>query len=151
LTPVSLEALLELYEHMKKRVKYVYGAKASSLSMDSHDITGIDCSGWTRYALAKATGGQLVLPDGSQVQLAWAENSLHKLDKYSDVLYAKDDPNRLFIAFLRVTPNRKIGHVWLVHQGMTLESHGGVGVDSRPWDSLALKSCTDCFEVPATA
>ena len=38
------------------------------------------------------------------------------------------------IAFLapQDAPSR-IGHVVLVHNGKTLESHGGVGPNARPW------------------
>jgi len=41
----------------------------------------------------------------------------------------------VYIAFL--SPNDTssgIGHVVLIHNGRTLESHGGVGPDSRPWN-----------------
>lgn len=151
LKAVSLSKLKAVYDHMAGRVKYVYGAKAPSIDCDSHDINGIDCSGFTRYALAKATNGGMVLPDGSQVQLEWAEKHLRKLKAYSDLRHTEDDSTRLFIAFLRVTRHRAIGHVWLIREGETLESHGGTGVDSRGWDTHPLLSSTDCFEIMAEA
>lgn len=41
------------------------------------------------------------------------------------------------IAFLRPQDSpQRIGHVVLISRGKTLESHGGVGPNTRPWDGL---------------
>ena len=43
------------------------------------------------------------------------------------------DPTRLFICFIKPFTNGcgKVGHVWLAYMGESMESHGGVGVNSR--------------------
>lgn len=158
LKAVHLAIIEAVFRNMVNRVTYGMGEKADEegrqLDTDSHEVDDIDCSGFVRYAIYRASNKELRLPDGSQAQLEWAETHLRKLAKYSDVVNAKDDPHRLFIAFLRVTKKRNVGHVWLLRADgkgnmKTLESHGGVGVDSRAWNVSALKSCTDCFEIPA--
>lgn len=157
ITPVNLSKLVDLHGRCElKGVRYGLGSKARSLTQDSHTLTRIDCSGYVRYLLAKATDQKLIIPDGSWIQRDWCESKgLHRLKKYSDVRYA--DHSRLFIAF--ITPNTngagRIGHVWLVVKldddevPDTIESHGGVGVNTRRWDQLTLRrQCSACFELP---
>jgi hypothetical protein len=155
LEPVSLALLETVFSHMDGRVGYVLGAKAPSLTCDTSQIHTIDCSGFSRYILARATNGLLVLPDGSQNQLAWAsQEGLQRLANYSDVQFAAADPSRLFIGFLKPGSDG-IGHVFLLRSrdgGMlTRESHGHHGVDARAWDTPALAGCHFCFELPAVA
>lgn len=139
---MSIGLIEEIHRKCAGRVKYRLGAKPR-LGMQSTDIERSDCSGYVRYLLDRCG---ISIPDGSQNQLAWAEKNLRKLGKYADVEYAKND-SRLFIAFLRVTPKRKVGHVWLVLKGQSIESCSSLGVGSRPWNHRALKSCADCFEI----
>lgn len=150
MTCVDLDTVLAVFNNMKRAgVKYSFGAKAPNLDADSHTITEIDCSGFVRFVLHRAANGGFTMPDGSVNQREWIEaHGWHELNQYSDVQYAKDDPTRLFIAFLDPKGN-KPGHVWLIRGGVTMESHGGVGVDSRPWNTPALRNAQHCFVVPA--
>jgi hypothetical protein len=162
-TPVDLQLLNTVFARLAARgIPYRLGGKIP-LDVDTSDpriARGIDCSGFVRYALAKATNQALVLPDGSWNQHAWCrDQGLHQLGRYSDVTQA--DPSRLFIAFINPEPQR-VGHVWLIHraeepggdwrqeQPTTLESHGGHGVDSRLWSTrVLLTEVSACYELPA--
>ena len=138
---------------MANRVKSQLGAKAPFLSCDTSVIHAIDCSGFSRYAVAKSTKQQTIIPDGSFYQRLWCEQQgLHKLSQYSDVQYAASDPSRVFICFIEPNSHESIGHVFFVCAGVTYESHGGIGVDSRAWDTQVLKDNTsETFEFPSVA
>lgn len=146
---VDLALMKTLFDRTRGRVKYRLGAKCA-LDADSHTITKIDCSGFSRWILYRASDGAIKMPDGSQMQLAWVrDQGWRKLVDYSDVQHAEEDPSRLFIAFLSPKPgNAWPRHVWLVVAGKTMESHGSGGVNSRPWNTPALRGCKKCFEVP---
>lgn len=149
---VDLKLLLQLHARCEDRVRYGLGAKAPKLSAASHEIHKIDCSGYVRWLLYRASGGELVLPDGSWHQNKFAASRFRKIMRYRDVTYA--DPSRLFLAYLPPIP--KIGHIWLVnrreHNGdvdvWTIESHGGHGANSRRWNYGVLKYATACYEIP---
>jgi hypothetical protein len=156
---LSLDTLKLVYKKLAVRhIKYKLGAKAPSLTADTADyrfLDGIDCSGFVRYAIAKASNQRVIIPDGSFNQLAWAQSQgLHKLGKYRDVVYG--DPSRLFLCFIKASDMAEgIGHVWLVHKNSeqdiprTMESYGGVGVGSRPWFASPLRHrCHYAFELP---
>lgn len=157
-------------------VPYGYGAKAEGgadprnghrwntrstghLSTPIDTIENIDCSGGVRYIVYKATNGQLILPDGSQDQREqceeWAAAGLiHKVSYRDAAKYMTG--RRLFICFIKPGTNGcgSVGHVWLLVQGsdghaVTLESHGGGGIDSRPWDTHTLiNENYSCYELP---
>lgn len=153
---ISRGILKSVFGKMKGRTKYLLGAKAPSLSVDSGDVDKIDCSGFSRLAISKASGGTWKIPDGSQNQLAYFEDLaekgvIHKLAKPSDVGLpaVAADENRVFIAFIKAKPG-KVGHVWLIQGGKTMESHGGKGVNSRPWDTRSLAKAYAAFELPST-
>lgn len=138
------ETLRAIHRECSGRVKYKLGAKVAIGAIVAA-IKQVDCSGYVRW-LADKAGFNRLLPDGSQVQLEWCRANLRKLEKYSDVQYAKDDPNRVFIAFLSPKPGSQWPrHVWLVHMGKTMESYGGHGVGSRDWSHF--KNCKECFEL----
>lgn len=142
---IDFAKLKLVFDKCKGRVKYKLGAKVP-LGVDTNDIQRIDCSGWSRYHLHRASGVEM--PDGSQVQLGWARKNLRKLASYSDVQYAKDDGSRLFIAFLSPKPGDDWPrHVWFVYMGKTMESYATGGVNSRAWNSRVLMGCKECFEV----
>jgi hypothetical protein len=114
------------------------------LSTPPDTIDGLDCSGFTCYALYQAAG--LVIPDGSENQLEWFQREdFRRLEPYSNV---NEDMGHsvLYIAFIKAHVNGcgAIGHVWLVYKrtdeatAETFECHGGGGVDSRPWNTAAL-------------
>jgi hypothetical protein len=45
----------------------------------------------------------------------------------------------VYVCFCRAgSRGETIGHVWLVHNGFTFESHGGVGPNSRPFNTPIL-------------
>ena len=55
--------------------------------------------------------------------------------------------NYLRIAFCRASPAETIGHVWLLWNGFTMESSGGVGPHSRPFDTPVLERIISDFYV----
>lgn len=158
--PISLSKLLSDAAQLERQgVTYKLGAKAHALSVPLSSIERLDCSGYIRYALFRATGGALIVPDGSQNIREWAENAgLHKVAHYSDCnkyLTAA----RLFICFIKPGANSagSIGHCWLVGQfdgdaaAETLECCGSLGVGSRSWDTGILKrEFFSCYELPTT-
>jgi len=169
ISPVSIELLETVFSRLERGgVSYGYGVKAPSLSVDTSEIVqqgSIDCSGFSRYALYKASGGKLIIPDGSQMQREYFESSgLHQLGQYADVTQA--DPSRLFICFIKPGEHGcgDVGHVWLVRRANspdgnwkqevphTLESHGGGGCTSRPWNyRTLLREWWNGFELPTVA
>jgi cell wall-associated NlpC family hydrolase len=145
---IDLGMLRTVFTHMAiNGTEYGLGAKAPSLTVDSINIHKIDCSGFTRYAIARATDQKLIIPDGSVNQHDWCEEQgLHKVD-YPNVAIADD--SRLFIAFIPPAPSGHPGHVWFINGGNTMESHGGVGVSTRHWDNpILLHAVTACYELP---
>lgn len=155
-TPVNLSQLLTVHDHaLMKGIPYGLGSKAPSLSCDTSQIRRIDCSGYIRFLLAKATNQQMIIPDGSWNQRDWCERNGLARKNYPDLHYA--DQSRLFIAFITPGVNNagSVGHVWLVNQmddtwpSETMESYGGHGVGSRRWDTGVLRrECAVCFELP---
>jgi len=148
---INLKLLMLLHDKCARRVRYRMGAKAPGLTADSAAISHLDCSGFVRWVLARASRGALVLPDGSTNQRAWCEQHLRRIGEYSHVRFAAQDPGRVFVAFLApsaIRP-RSAGHVWLVRAGVTLESCSGKGVCSRPWDTPVLRQhASATYEVP---
>ena len=153
MAPISWAAFKAVFNNMVNRVKYQLGAKSPYLSCDSALIHAIDCSGFARYIAAKSTNQQTIMPDGSFYQRLWCEQQgLHKLAQYSDVQYCINDPSRLFICFIEPNAHESIGHVFYVCAGVTYESHDGVGVDSRPWNTaVLLQNTSETFELPMAA
>ena len=153
MTPISKSLFMTVFKNMVNRVKYQLGAKAPYLACDTSLIHAIDCSGEVRYLTAKSTNQQTIMPDGSFYQRLWCEQQqLHKLAQYSDVQYAANDPSRLFICFIEPNAHESIGHVFFVCAGVTYESHGGVGVGSRPWDTpVLLNNASEAYEFPMVA
>ncbi len=109
-------------------VGYELGAKADDLEAVPPDYTAIDCSGWVRAAVAVATEGRTILPDGSVVQNDWC--AAHGL-KRSTWAACRLQDGLTRIAFIRPNRVRKVGHVYLSRLGRTLESWGGHGPGSR--------------------
>ena len=110
-------------------ISYALGAKAKDLLAVPPDYREIDCSGWVRAAIAVATEGRLILPDGSTNQNDWcAANDL----KRSAFAACRLQDGLTRIGFIRPSAYHRIGHVYLVHNGRTLESWSGHGPGSRP-------------------
>lgn len=154
--PINLKMLLRTHDNATMHgIPYGFGDKAPSLSCDTGEIRRIDCSGYARFLLAKATDQKLIIPDGSWNQRDWCERQRLPRKRYVDLHYA--DNSRLFIAFItpHVNGAGSVGHVWLVNQMdsdwpvETMESYGGHGVGSRRWDTGVLRrQCAACFELP---
>lgn len=110
--------------------QYKLGGKVNRLTADSSIVgsMGIDCSGYVRWLLHRATHDSLVIPDGSVNQGEYIENMGFKR---STVEACKREDGVLRIA--QYHPQSGVGHICLVINGTTIESHGGTGPDSRPW------------------
>lgn len=149
---IDTELIEIMFSHMDGRVKYELGAKAPRLDCDSSEIKKIDCSGFSRFVVARATKQRVILPDGSQNQLSWARNNLRPVNYRNVMHYCANDPSRWFVGFLSPKPGKEWPrHVWLGRSDgdkvMTVESCSSLGVGSRPWDTSILLACKECFEV----
>jgi len=113
---------------------YGLGDKIDITATDpSHVLTHrVDCSGEVRWLMYQCAG--IKIPDGSVNQHDWVKS---RGFKKSDVKSGKLKDGRVRIAFLEpAMTTSHIGHVVLIWNGMTYESHGGKGPDSRPWTGL---------------
>jgi hypothetical protein len=109
-------------------IGYGLGAKAHNLTANPPDYADIDCSGWVRAAVAVATFGKTILPDGSVTQHDWCDRVGLKVSSRAALLLP-DGLTR--IGFIVPTPAHNIGHVFLCRNLKTLESWGGHGPGSR--------------------
>ena len=129
LAPVNGARLGQYLDRCVSRgIGYGLGAKASDLMAYPPDYERIDCSGWVRAAVAFATGGKTILPDGSINQHDWVDRSGLKVSARAALLL----PDGLLrICFIVPTLEHSIGHVFLCRNLRTLESWGGHGPGSR--------------------
>lgn len=144
----SLSFLWEVLHHLEnENCVYTYGGKAPSLDCDTSEVHGIDCSGFTKYALAKASNQQLIVSDGSFAQNDWCVSQGLPVADYSGIGQYGD--GRFFWCFY-INPSG-IGHTWFVDGtlGKSLESHGGSGPSSRAWnDEVLVRIVTHVYELP---
>lgn len=144
--PIDVSMLWTVLHHLQHyEVPYRLGGKAPYLTCDTSLCKpGLDCSGFVRYAIAKATNQQLIIPDGSATEHEWFEaQGAHRVN-YPDI--GQYGEGRLFIAFMNPAP---IGHVWLVSEGFTLESYGHHGPGSRVWNiPMFMHIVSACYELP---
>lgn len=128
----TLKDFLRSCQDSIPRVTYRLGAKINSRkAVPGRDFSAVDCSGFVREAILRSTASNITFPDGSVVQHDWIR--AHNFKRQDQSSGAATD-GRVRIAFLRPQDSpKKIGHVSLIHNGWTLESHGGVGPDSRRW------------------
>jgi cell wall-associated NlpC family hydrolase len=113
-------------------VRYGFGAKAPTLNsaVDALVKNGIDCSGFFRYLMYHCASG-LVVPDGSWTQMEWLKEMGFK---ESSVESAKLKDGVVRVAVLSQGDSSSgIGHIAIVVDGRTLESHGSVGPNRREW------------------
>jgi hypothetical protein len=136
------EHLIHLYnlrnrfaESLRWHVKYDFGAKFSDVKKNPPGGAYVDCSGYSRWLLYHGSDGGLMLPDGSWNQLEAIEEKGFSQRVYRNVL--KDRTGAVYIAFFKPT-RFKPGHVWLLQDGLTMESYGGHGIGSRKGLPLAL-------------
>ena len=144
--PAAAHAFLEACINAQPRV--VYGAQPGSKvpfhgAVPGTDFTEVDCSGFVRELVFRATTPQFDFPDGSVVQREWVLQQGFAADT---IAHAGTRDNAVRIAFLapQDAPSR-IGHVVMIHNGMTLESHGGLGPDSLPWNGQAWQAKARVF------
>jgi hypothetical protein len=139
-----VQSFLQACETSIPRVSYGLGKKVPRLdAVPGRDFTQVDCSGFVREAIRLATTPTLALPDGSVVQHDWVSG--HGFER-STVADAKIDDGIVRIAFLRPQDSAQgIGHVALISGAKTVESHGGVGPDSRVWDGASWQAKTSIY------
>lgn len=134
-------AFLQACMNSSPRVAYGLGAKVPFHgAAPGQQFKRVDCSGFIREAIWRATSPHLNFPDGSVVQHDWVRARNYKRSTPGSALN-KDGAVR--IAFLRPQDvSSGVGHVALIHNGQTLESHGGVGPNSRPWSNTGWQAKT---------
>jgi hypothetical protein len=108
------------------------GAKLAFGATQGRDFQAIDCSGFVRKTIRRSTTLGSRFPDGSVIQHGWVKtHDLAPVDRSSGSTL----DGAVRIAFLDPSDSpEKIGHVVLLYNGKTLESHGGDGPDGRPWN-----------------
>ena len=122
---------LQQCETSQPRVTYGLGKKIAAGQVPGRDFTQVDCSGFVRETIRWATDLGDSFPDGSVVQHDWVKAKGFAADT---VASGSSHDGAVRIAFLPPGATASgIGHVALIHNGMTIESHGEVGPDSRPW------------------
>ncbi|MBC7808847.1 MAG: C40 family peptidase [Akkermansiaceae bacterium] len=115
----------------KVGVRYGLGAKASKLSATpGTPFTRIDCSGFVRWAVYMASGGEVIMPDGSWFQEELARKQGFKKST-SESCLLKD--GRVRLAYWKNKDQGGISHIALVLNGKTLESHDSRGPNRRTW------------------
>jgi hypothetical protein len=135
--------LMRFHNAAQGSVKYNLGSKPKIGTMPVTGFRFSDCSGYVRWLIAAATTNEIIPPDGSWYQQKWCKEQGLKLTDYHAVAGLGD--NRLRIAFINSGKN-KVGHVWLVLNGQTLECCGRKGVCRRPWNTAVLKNEVDaCY------
>ncbi len=108
--------------------KYALGAKIP-LDLATIPIAGeTDCSGEVRYLIHRCAG--VDIPDGSANQHEWVRANGFKA---SSIEAGRLQDGGVRVAFLTPADGGGIGHVALIMNGATFESHGGKGPDTRPW------------------
>lgn len=127
-------------------VRYGLGAKVPFHgAVPGRDFTEVDCSGFVRELVFRATNPPFNFPDGSVVQREWVERQGFARGSVAD---AKAQDGAVRIAFLtpQASPSH-IGHVVMVHDGVTLESHGrpDPGPDSLPWTGQGWQASAQVF------
>ena len=130
--PVDEKKLRECVAACRRAgVRYGLGSKAPTLSAEpGKHFSRIDCSGFVRWAIYKATDGTVIMPDGSWFQAAWARKQGFK-ESTSESCLLKD--GRVRLAYWKNKQSAGISHIALVLNGKTLESHGSRGPNRRAW------------------
>lgn len=134
---VDTQLLVSLAQNMQDAgVRYRFGAKMPLTSW--RGSREVDCSGFVRYALWRASGEDI--GDGSVQQHDRIKSAGFKPSTPAD---ARRKDGILRIAFL--APHGKDpGHVVLILNGKTLESYGGHGPGRRVWLALPLTWQSRC-------
>lgn len=146
---IDRHKLVEAMTPVLGKAKYGLGRKWA-IDAQPAQLIGkpVDCSGFVRWLLHQASGGQVTMPDGSWHQRNWCHDQ-----GFADVNYAEASKcdSRLRIAFMLPEMNHsgeqlRPGHVWLIISGKTIESCGGKGPTRRAWNTPTLYTNADaCF------
>jgi hypothetical protein len=143
----KVAAFLAACESSHPRVTYGLGKKVpSDTAAPGKDFTHVDCSGFVRAAIRRSTSPKAAaFPDGSVTQHDWVKAHGFPAGKVAD---GKLADGKVRIAFLDPHATKSgIGHVVLIHNGKTAESHGGVGPDSRSFDGSGWQAKTSLYLV----
>lgn len=116
------------------------------LSLEPGQFHAVDCSGYTRWLIWHASSGRVTFVDGSAQQHEQAE---HAGFKRSSVEAGKMRDGALRIAFLSPEDGGGVGHVALLLNGSTIESHGHHGPDSREWTGEGWQAKTAVYVLTA--
>ena len=115
--------------------QYGFGSKVD-ITSDSSEVRGelVDCSGYVRWLLYRATSNKFDIKDGSWIQHDYVKDLGFKV---SSIESANLKDGALRIAFLApgALGSGAAGHVALVLNDRTMESHSGTGPDGREWDT----------------
>ena len=146
ITIAKAEAYLSSCKTCHPRVGYRLGAKAPFLhAVPGTDFTEIDCSGFVRELIRESTAPMVAFPDGSVVQHDWVRAHRYRP---TTIEAAKSRDGRVRIAFLSPSDTQHhIGHVVLIFDAATLESHSVVGPDSRPWTGDDWQALATVYEL----
>lgn len=129
----AARAFLAACESSQPRVHYGLGAKVPFHgAVPGQDFTAVDCSGFVRELIWRGTDPHVNFKDGSVVQHDWVKQQGFPKVTIGDGM---QNDGVVRIAFLDphdAVPSG-VGHVVLIEGGTTMESHGGLGPDSRPW------------------
>jgi hypothetical protein len=150
---IDQKQLLGLHEKLDPLTYSVGKGKGKAkYGEDPSKIKNLDCSGYVHYVLNKVTDGKIVIGKGPSWVNSGGIRDWAKKQGLTSVDYAKNagkNDNILRLAYL--PPSKSYGHIWMILNGETLESHGGQGVNRRAWDTAVLKkNATDCFEIAQT-
>ncbi len=155
--PIDVRTLLDVVVALDDKVPYLLGGKPSSIKLTTDELlrergrAGIDCSGFVRWLLFRASSGRVKIPDGSVNQRdrfrALADVAGVAAVPYTD---CGQRDGVLRVAGFTKSARVAVGHIWLVVDGQTAESHGRHGVNRRAWDTPSLlRLCTWCYPLAA--
>ncbi len=140
--PIDRIELIRLMNACYGVVKYKLGAKPRLGSMPVTSFKTSDCSGFVRWILYGASHGKVKILPGSWYQQKWCREQGFEKVSYSDAALLD---SKLRIAFIN-TEGGKIGHVWLIINGRSIEAYGGHGVGRRKWNNKVLLANVDaCY------
>lgn len=137
-------AFLQACTTSHPRVSYGLGAKVQPHgAAPGTGFSKVDCSGFVRELIWRATTPHFEFKDGSVVQHEWVRTQGFQTSSVED---GKETDGLIRIVFLSPQASGEgIGHVALILNGKTLESHGGTGPDSRPWTGAGWQARTSVF------
>lgn len=140
-----IDKLIALHQSVGTQLSYTLGSKIVPLSLQApefkeHNVTAVDCSGYISWLIHHTFG--VTIPDGSVQQHGYCHHTM--TDCAVGDGHLNDDVLRF--AFLPPIGDEQ-GHVMLVFNGSTMESHGHKGPDRREWGICHFMGECDLYEV----